>query len=136
MFGAPSASKVCGKRDGPHYTSVRCQSLRPTWERSGNGWGTLQTDTDPVFLCLTGDNGRCRNAGEDRPFLHASTVAEPIRGLARLELSRHATGHRPGSAATRGIGPSGPNERALLPCGNEPAQQASGCQGGHRTPGR
>jgi hypothetical protein len=99
----------------------------PIWERSGNGWGTLQTDTDPVFLCLTGDHGRCRNAGEDRPFLPASTVAEPIRrDLASLELYGRATGHRPGSAAASGIGLSGPNERALLPSGNEPAQQASG----------
>ena len=35
----------------------------------GTAGGRLLAYAERVFVCLTGDRGRCRNAGEERPLL-------------------------------------------------------------------
>lgn len=46
----------------------------------------------PVNSCLTGDRGRCRNAGEEHPLLGQATVDPPLGGiLARIAPPGHHT---------------------------------------------
>jgi len=62
----------------------------------------MHTYAPRVFLCLTGDRGHCRNAGEERPLLGQTVEAAARRVLRRpcangwliagRDLKRHQAG--------------------------------------------